>query len=136
MCWNVHAEQLQLGPSASQMVQLLASVPLLQPEQASPLAAAAAASDWGGSMLAVAESLYSSWAGLLERSRPGASIGGKGGYSLDAQFAQGAFGEVWRAERRPAAGGEALLCQPACRKKSLHVCCTVVSMSSAARSAK
>lgn len=104
VCWNLHAEQLQLGPSASQMVQLLASVPLLQPEEASPLAAAAG--DWGGSVSAVAQSLYSSWAGMLERSRPGSRVGGgSGGYSLDAQFAQGAFGEVWRAERRPAAGG-------------------------------
>jgi hypothetical protein len=111
VCWNPHAEQLQLGPSASQIVQLLASVPLLQPEQA-PLAGAAL-SDWGGSVSAVAQSLYHSWAGLLERGRPGSKIGG-GRYSLDAQFAQGAFGEVWRAERRPAAGGESFIRLPAC----------------------
>ena len=107
VCWAPHAaEQLQLGPSASQMVARIAAVPLARGAEGTPR-------DGGGSfgVLAIAQALYSGWASALRALEPGPGGGTGLPYSLDAQFAQGGFGEVWRAERKPGALSSTTCCK-------------------------
>ena len=99
VCRAPHAaEQLQLGPSASQMVQRIASVPLVQQAGGTPQDGGK-----GYGVLVIAQTLFSTWASALGALELGSGGGAGLEYTLDAQFAQGGFGEVWRAERKPGA---------------------------------
>ncbi len=87
--WALHTGQLQLAPAAAELVQGLASLPL-QP----------AGSEQSAEM---------GWV-LAEDERPnqGSGMGATHDYMLEPQrFAQGGFGEVWRAELRTDHKGEA-----------------------------
>lgn len=77
--WALHTGQLQLAPAAADLVQSLASVPL------QPAGWEAAGQHWP----------------LAEERKPdvGSGVGATLDYMLESQrFAQGGFGEVWRAE--------------------------------------
>ena len=82
--WALHTGQLQLAPAAAELLQGLASLPL-QP------------TGWEPEELG--------WA-LDERQHEGRSGSATFDYMLEPQrFAQGGFGEVWRAELRTDHGG-------------------------------
>ncbi len=79
--WALHPEQLQLAPAAADLVQGLASLPL---------------------QLAGWEAPEQRWP-LAEEEKPhlDSGTGATLDYMLESQrFAQGGFGEVWRAELR------------------------------------
>jgi hypothetical protein len=100
--WALHTGQLQLAPAAAELVQGLASLPL-QP------------AGWEPAELG--------WA-LAEDDKPHQrdTHGATFDYMLESQrFAQGGFGEVWRAERRTEHRG-ALLFTVQLWKARLRVC--------------
>jgi hypothetical protein len=95
MCWALHNEQLQLPPTSTEWLEKLASLPLQLAEREEDEGATLATSSL--------ERLFDS----VAQEEPDQATPG---YTAHSQpFAQGGFGEVWRAERHTNPNGRGRL---------------------------